>query len=97
MSKDTKQTPVELARTATEEAVKYSENISAEVRDITIEALRRHQLDLEHIKAVIKAVLAGAEDAALRGLMKPWGNLHMHQNWQLRRRPGVLKTSPNTI
>ncbi|RKZ71763.1 MAG: hypothetical protein DRQ48_02515 [Gammaproteobacteria bacterium] len=64
MSKDTKQTPVELARTATEEAVKYGENISAEVRDITIEALRRHQLDLEHIKAVTRAVLEGAEDAA---------------------------------
>jgi hypothetical protein len=64
MSKDTKQTPVEQARAATEEAVKYSENISAEVRDITIEALRRQKLDLEHIKAVIKAVLAGAEDAA---------------------------------
>jgi len=64
MSKDTKQTPVELARTATEEAVKYSENISAEVRDITIEALRRQKLDLEHIKAVSEAVLAGAEDAA---------------------------------
>ena len=64
MSEETKQTPVELARTATEEAVKHSENISAEVRDITIEALRRHQLDLEHIKAVTRAVLTGAEDAA---------------------------------
>jgi hypothetical protein len=64
MSKETKHTPVELARTATEEAVKHSENISAEVRDITIEALRKHQLDLEHIKAVTRAVLAGAEDAA---------------------------------
>ncbi len=64
MSKETKQTPVEQARTATEKAVKYGENISAEVRDITIEALSKHQLDLEHIKSVIRAVLTGAEDAA---------------------------------
>lgn len=64
MSKETKQTPVEQARTATEEAVKHSEDISAEIRNITIEALSKHHLDLEHIKSVIKAVLAGAEDAA---------------------------------
>jgi hypothetical protein len=64
MSTETKQTPVEQARTATEEAVKYGENISAEIRDITIEALSKHHLDLEHIKSVIRAVLTGAEDAA---------------------------------
>lgn len=64
MSKETKQTPVERARTATEDAVKHGEDISAEVRNITIEALSKHHLDLEHIKSVIKAVLAGAEDAA---------------------------------
>lgn len=64
MSKETKQTPVERARAATEEAVKHSENIAAEVRNITIEALSKQHLDLEHIKAVIRAVLTGAEDAA---------------------------------
>jgi len=64
MSIETKQTPAERARKATEEAVKYSEDISAEVQNITIEALSKRRLDLEHIKSVIRAVLKGAEDAA---------------------------------
>lgn len=66
MNKETKQTPFEQVQTATEEAIKHSENISAEIRDITIEALSKHHLDFEHIKAVIKAVLAGAQDATER-------------------------------
>lgn len=53
----------EETRTATEKVVKDSDNISADVRDITIEALSKHHLNLEHIKSVIKAVLEGAENA----------------------------------
>lgn len=64
MNEYTKQSPDEHARTATEEAVKHSENISAAVRDITIEALSKRHLDFDHIKSVIKAVWEGAEDAA---------------------------------
>jgi uncharacterized protein DUF6781 len=64
MSKETNQTPVEQARNATEEAVKHCENISAEVRDITIEALSKHHLDIDHIRSIINAVLTGAQAAA---------------------------------
>jgi hypothetical protein len=66
MSKETRQTPFEQVQTATEEAIIYSDNISDEVRNITIGALSRHHLDIEHIKAVINAVLAGAQDATER-------------------------------
>ncbi len=63
MNKETKQTPFEQVQTATEEAIIHSDNISDEVRNITIGALSKHHLDIEHIKAVINAVLAGAQDA----------------------------------
>lgn len=66
MSKETRQTPFEQVQTATEEAIIYSDNISDEVRNITIRALSRHHLDIEHIKAVINAVLTGAQDATER-------------------------------
>lgn len=63
MNEETKKTATEHARTETEKAVKHGENISDDVRDITVDALSKHHLNLEHIRSVIKAVLEGAEDA----------------------------------
>jgi len=63
MNEETKNTATEHARTETEKAVNQGENISNDVRDITVDALTKHHLDLEHIRSVIKAVLDGAQDA----------------------------------
>jgi hypothetical protein len=63
MSDEIKKTPAETARKATEDAVKHGENISDDVRDITVEALSKHHLNYGNIKSVIKAVLEGAKDA----------------------------------
>lgn len=65
MSKTTKKkTPAEAARIATEKVVKQGGDIRAEVRNITVDALSKHHLNLENIKSVIKAVLEGARNAA---------------------------------
>ena len=54
------------ARAAAEDAVRRGDDVSEEVRRITVDALSRGRLDYENIKSVVKAVLEGAQDA-LRG------------------------------
>lgn len=63
MSEEKKQSTTENSSPTIEEVIERGENITAEVRDITIEMLRQHHLNFEHIKSVIKTILTRTQVA----------------------------------